>query len=94
MNVEWFKNPDNIVYADADSFMDNFSKETGISNLREKVENFVKNPKKEGEVLTGRKRTSVTVFIPDLTFDEHIQMGENPWIYMGESYECYCIYNL
>lgn len=94
LRLEWFKDPDNIVYANADEFMDNFSKETGIENLREKMEDFVKNPTKDGLTLKGKKRTSVTIFIPDVTFDEHIEMGENPWIFMGESYEGYCIYDL
>lgn len=94
MRVEWFKNPENVVYADANEFMENFGKEIGISNLRNRVEQFCLSPTKEGETIHGKKRTSITIFIPDLTFEEHIEMGENPWIYMGESYEAYCIYNL
>lgn len=30
--------------------------------------------------------------IPDLTFGEHIEMGENIFFYMGEMQECYVIY--
>ena len=29
MNVNWFKNPDNVVYADVNQFCDNFGIETG-----------------------------------------------------------------
>ena len=90
MNVNWFKNPDNVVYADAQEFIDNFAQETGISNLREKIEEFDAHPTREGVILKGRKRTSIKLFIPDLLFDEHIEMGENVWVYMGENYECYC----
>ncbi|MGN0658642.1 MAG: cysteine-rich small domain-containing protein [Emergencia sp.] len=93
MNLNWFKNPDNVVYADAGEFIGNFSRETGIENLKEKIAEFELNPVKEGVVLKGRKRTSVRMFIPDLYFDEHIDMGENVWLYMGENYECYCLYN-
>lgn len=94
MNVNWFKNPDNVVYADAQEFIDNFAQETGISNLREHIENFDANPTKEGVILKGVKRTSIKLFIPDLYFDEHIEMGENVWVYMGENYESYCLYNI
>lgn len=94
MRLSWFKNPDNIVYADAEEFMDNFSKETGIEDLRQQIEAFYANPTKEGLQLKGVKRTAVKVFIPDLVFDEHIEMGENVWLYMGENYECYCLYNI
>lgn len=93
MNVNWFKNPNNVVYADAKEFVENFEKETGISRLKERIEEFEANPVKEGIILKGIKRTSVKLFIPDLVFDEHIEMGENVWIYMGENYECYCLYN-
>ena len=94
MNLSWFKNPNNVVYANVDEFVDNFSKETGIENLRQKIEEFDAYPTKEGLVLKGKKRTSIKLFIPDLVFDEHIEMGENVWIYMGESYECYCLYGI
>ena len=30
--------------------------------------------------------------IPDLVFQEHIEMGENVWIYMGELCPAYCLY--
>ena len=93
MNVNWFKNPDHVVYADAKEFVENFEKETGISSLKERIEEFEANPVKEGIILKGIKRTSVKLFIPDLVFDEHIEMGENVLIYMGENYECYCLYN-
>lgn len=92
MNVNWFKNPDNIVYANIDEFVPNFENETGIENLRKKIDEFKKNPVKEGITLVGRKRTSVKLIIPNLTFDEKLEMGDNVWIYLGENYECYCLY--
>ena len=91
-SVEWFKNQDHISYVQADNFYDNFEKETGISNLREKVEAFVASPTKEGITLTGTKRTSIRVFIPNITFDEQIEMGDNPWIFICAFYPAYCIY--
>lgn len=93
MHVNWFKNPDHVVYADIGEFVDNFEKETGIDNLKEKIAAFEASPVKEGVILKGRKRTSIKLFIPDMTFDEHIDMGENVWVYMGENYECYCLYH-
>jgi len=92
MNINWFKNQDNVVYANTKEFVDNFAKETGISNLEEKIEEFKKCPTPEGVTVIGRKRTSVKLFIPNLTFKEEIEMGENVWVYMGENYESYCLY--
>ena len=88
----WFENPDNVVYADIDEFADNFGKETGIDNLREKIEAFRADPVKEGINLKGRKRTSLKLFIPNMYFDDKIEMGDTVWAYMGENYECYCLY--
>lgn len=40
----------------------------------------------------GPKRTSGRLFVPDLAFGEHIEMGENIFLFMGEMQECYVIY--
>lgn len=92
MNINWFKNQDNVVYANTQEFLDNFSKETGIANLAEKIEEFKRKPSAEGMTVIGKKRTSVKLLIPNLTFKENIEMGENVWVYMGENYESYCLY--
>lgn len=92
MNINWFKNQDNVVYADTKQFVGNFAKETGIEELGEKIEEFKANPTAEGMTLIGKKRTSVKLLVPNLIFDEKLEMGENVWIYMGENYECYCLY--
>lgn len=92
MNIRWFKNPDNISYVDAEKFIPNFARETGIGDLREKIEDFMKNPVAEGKVINGKKRTSLRMLIPDLMFDKHLEMGENVWIYLGEHNPCYCLY--
>lgn len=94
MKVSWFKNPDNVVYVEAAQFIKAFGEEMGIANLEEKILDFDARPAKEGLTLTGTKRTAIKLFIPDLVFAEHIEMGENVWIYMGENYECYCLYNI
>lgn len=94
MKSTFFRDPDNIVYADINQFADNFGKETGIDNLREKIEAFKANPSKEGEVIKGTKRTAIRLLIPDMYFEgeEKIEMGENVWVYLGEMYEVYCLY--
>ena len=93
-NIEWFKNPDHVSYVAADDFFANFGKEAGISDFRKRVEAFLEAPDPEGKVLMGNRRTPVKVFIPDLTFGEHIEMGENPWVFVGEFYPAYCIYGM
>ena len=50
------------------------------------------HPTAEGFTIKGPKRTSGRLFVPDLTFGEHIEMGENIFFYMGEMQECYVIY--
>lgn len=92
MNLAWFKNPDNVVYANEDEFVDNFALETGIANLKEELDAFRANPTKEGKTLKGRKRVSVKLIIPNLMFEEKIDMGDNVWIYLGDVMESYCVY--
>ncbi len=92
MNLAWFKNPNNVVYANEDEFIDNFAFETGIANLKEELDSFRENPTPEGKTLKGRKRVSVKLIISNLMFNEKIDMGENVWIYMGDVMESYCVY--
>ena len=92
MRPEWFENQDNVVYADINEFADNFGNETGISDLRGKIEEFRAKPLKEGITLIGKKRSALKLFIPDMIFDRHIDMGENVWIFIGETYPAYCLY--
>lgn len=92
MNVNWFKDPDNLVYANIDEFCPAFEKETGIANLRERIEDFKANPTKDGVILKGTKRTSLKLLIPDLVFDEKLEMGDTVWAYLGENYEAYVLY--
>ncbi len=92
MKISWFKDPDNIVYAEAEKVIPALKKETGIFDLESRIKNFRDNPTAEGVTIRGTRRVSVKLFIPNLTFDEKLEMGENVWIYMGETRECYCVY--
>ena len=92
LRIGWLENPDNIVYADLEEFADNFGNEVGISNLKQEIIHFREHPTAEGVVLKGKKRSALKLFIPDMLFDKHIEMGENIFFYMGELSECYVIY--
>ena len=92
LRIGWLENPDNIVYADLNEFADNFGNEVGISNLKQEILNFRQNPTAEGIVLKGKKRSALKLFVPDMLFDKHIEMGENVWVFIGETYPAYCIY--
>lgn len=92
MNIKWFKNKDNIVYAEADNIIPLLAKETGILDLEGQIKSFKANPLAEGLTIRGKKRVALKLMIPDLMFDEHLEMGENVWVYLGETRECYCLY--
>ena len=62
------------------------------SCLAEAANELRQHPTAEGFTIKGPKRTSGRLFVPDLTFGEHIEMGENIFFYMGEMQECYVIY--
>ena len=60
--------------------------------LEEAANELRQHPTAEGFTIKGPKRTSGRLFVPDLAFGEHIEMGENIFFYMGEMQECYVIY--
>ena len=84
MNVAWFKNPDHVAYCKEEEILPKLSRELGINDLAQRVEAFRKEPSPEGENIKGRKRTTLKLMIPNLTFSEPVDMGENVWIYMGD----------
>ena len=92
MRVEWFENPDNVAYVAIEDFAENFGKEVGISDFRGKIEAFRDNPTPEGVILKGVKRSALKLFVPDMVFDKHIDMGESVWVYIGETSPAYCLY--
>ena len=92
MNVAWFKNPDHVAYCKEEEILPKLFRELGINDLAQRVEAFRKEPSPEGENIKGRKRTTLKLMIPNLTFSEPVDMGENVWIYMGDLCPAYCLY--
>ena len=92
MNRAWFENLDHVVYAVKDEVIPRLSRELGISDLAQRIEQFRKAPTPDGENIKGCKRTTLKLMIPNLVFPEPIEMGENVWIYMGELCPAYCLY--
>ena len=81
-----------MVYVEKDRFVDNFAKETGIPNLRKEIEEFEERPTAEGKTVKGTRRTTLRLLIPNMMFGSDLDMGDNVWIYLGEYYPAYCIY--
>ncbi len=92
MNVKWFENQNHLVYLNAEKDLASLEKQLKLPGLRQAAEGFRAAPTEEGVSVKGLKRTSAKLFIPDLTFKTHIEMGENVFLYMGEMSECYVIF--
>ena len=81
LNLTWIKNPDHVSYCKENEVLPRLARELGIADLTA-----------EGVNLKGKKRTTLKLFIPNLTFPEPVEMGENVWIYMGELCPAYCLF--
>lgn len=91
MNVNWFKNPNNVIYTDAKEFVSYYAEEMGIPDLETEIKKFRVKPKEDGKILRGRNRVTIMLLVPKLVFEERFEQDENVWIYMGESYPGYCL---
>ena len=91
LNLTWIKNPDHVSYCKENEVLPRLARELGIADLAQQVEEFRTHPTAEGVNLKGKKRTTLKLFIPNLTFPEPVEMGENVWIYMGELCPAYCL---
>ena len=92
LNLTWIKNPDHVSYCKENEVLPRLARELGIADLAQQVEEFRTHPTAEGVNLKGKKRTTLKLFIPNLTFPEPAEMGENVWIYMGELCPAYCLF--
>ena len=77
LNLTWIKNPDHVSYCKENEVLPRLARELGIADLAQQVEEFRTHPTAEGVNLKGKKRTTLKLFIPNLTFPEPVEMGEN-----------------
>ena len=94
LNLTWIKNPDHVSYCKENEVLPRLARELGIADLAQQVEEFRTHPTAEGVNLKGKKRTTLKLFIPNLTFPEPVEMGENVWIYMGSCAPACCLFTL
>lgn len=92
LTLNFLKDEENVVYAPEAEIVPQLAADLLIPNLDETIERFRQSPVKEGLILKGGRRSSVKLFIHDLYFDRHIDMGENVWLYLGEMSPAYCVY--
>ena len=92
MCINWFKDENNLVYINGATQLAELERTLRFPGLEEAANELRKHPTPEGFTIKGHGRTSGRLFVPDLAFGEHIQMGENIFFFMGEMQECYVIY--
>ncbi|MEG2678388.1 MAG: hypothetical protein RR949_00530, partial [Oscillospiraceae bacterium] len=87
MNISWFQEPEHVVYMQAEEFLPKLSREVKLPDLPARVEEFRRHPTPEGaNIRTGMKGTSLKLFIPNLVFEEKLDMGDSVWVYLGETH--------
>ena len=92
MHINWFKDENHLVYINGATQLAELERTLHFPGLEEAANALRQHPTAEGFTIKGPKRTSGRLFVPDLTFGQHIEMGENIFFYMGEMQECYVIY--
>ena len=92
MNIQWLQNEDNLVYINAEKDLHRLEIQLQLPGLEEAATELHSHPTAEGLTLKGARRTTARLFIPDLLFGKHIEMGENIFLYRGDMVECYVIY--
>lgn len=92
MNINWFKNENHLVYINAEKDLANLEKQLKFPGLEDAATQLHETPTVEGLSIKGARRTMARLFIPDLVFGEHIEMGENIFLFLGEMNECYVIF--
>ena len=89
MHINWFKDENHLVYINGETKLTELERTLHFPGLADAANELRRHPTAEGFTIKGPKRTSGRLFVPDLTFGEHIEMGENIFFYMGEMQECF-----
>ena len=92
MHINWFRDENNLIYINGATQLAELEKTLRFPGLEEAANALRQHPTTEGFTIKGPKRPSGRLFVPDLTFGRHIEMGENIFFFMGEMQECYVIY--
>ena len=92
MNINWFRDEDNLVYINAEKDLHRLEVQLRLPGLEEAATMRHANPTPERLTRRGERGTTARLFIPDLLFGKHIEMGENIFLYRGDMLECYVIY--
>ena len=75
MRINWFKDENNLVYINGATQLAELERTLHFPGLEEAANELRKHPTPEGFTIKGHGRTSGRLFVPDLAFGEHIQMG-------------------
>ena len=82
MRINWFKDENHLVYINGATQLAELERTLHFPGLEEAANELRQHPTAEGFTIKGPKRTSGRLFVPDLTFGEHIEMGENIFFYI------------
>jgi Zn-finger protein len=91
MNINWLKDPKNIVKMDVSDFIEMFKRELASVNLAGKIEEFLNNPEPEGKMVLAGNRISMRIFKPNLLFDELLENGDDIWVSFGMNRPYFCL---
>ena len=75
MRINWFKDENHLVYINGATQLAELERTLHFPGLEEAANELRQHPTAEGFTIKGPKRTSGRLFVPDLTFGEHIEMG-------------------
>ena len=82
MRINWFKDENHLVYINGATQLAELERTLHFPGLEEAANELRQHPTAEGFTIKGPKRTSGRLFVPDLTFGRHIEMGENIFFFM------------
>lgn len=76
MHINWFRDENNLIYINGATQLAELEKTLRFPGLEEAANELRQHPTAEGFTIKGPKRTSGRLFVPDLTFGRHIEMGK------------------
>ena len=91
MNIHQYLDQGNVIYMQENEVIAFLENKAGVSDFRQILDGFRRQPSKEGMLVRGSNRVTLRLCQPNLFLESPIQNGDRVWVLLGKTLGAYCL---
>ena len=91
VNIHQYLDQGNVIYMKESEVIAFLENKAGVSDFRQILDGFRRQPSKEGMLVRGSNRVTLRLCQPNLFLESPIQNGDRVWILLGRTLGAYCL---